>query len=171
MTAPRELVRPDALLNQPPPVTPPVPGELPDDLPPQANPEAEGSTAELRSGKTVALIAHDGKKDEMIRFARDHRDVLSRYELVATGTTGRRIAEATNLPVTRLLSGPLGGDAQIAAQVAEGKIEAVFFFIDPLGKHPHDPDINTLLRICNVHNVPLATNAATAAFIISMKAL
>ena len=70
-----------------------------------------------------------------------------------------------------MLSGPIGGDAQIAAQVAEGKVAAVFFFIDPLGKHPHDPDINTLLRICNVHNVPLATNAATAAYIISAKAL
>ncbi|MDL1899220.1 methylglyoxal synthase [Anaerolineae bacterium CFX9] len=123
------------------------------------------------SAKTVALIAHDGKKDEMITFALAHRDVLSKYQLIATGTTGRLLQEKAGLTVTRLLSGPIGGDAQIAAQVAEGKVEAVFFFIDPLGKHPHDPDINSLLRICNVHDVPLATNPATASFIISDRAL
>lgn len=123
------------------------------------------------SRKTVALIAHDNKKDDMIAFAREHQDVLSRYHLVGTGTTGRLLNEKAGLNVERMLSGPIGGDAQIAAQVAEGKVAAVFFFIDPLGKHPHDPDINTLLRICNVHNVPLATNAATAAYIISAKAL
>ncbi|CAG0973583.1 methylglyoxal synthase [Anaerolineae bacterium] len=123
------------------------------------------------SRKTVALIAHDNKKDDMIEFARAHMDVLSRYHLIGTGTTGRMLNEHTGLEVERMLSGPLGGDAQIAAQVAEGKVAAVFFFIDPLGKHPHDPDINTLLRICNVHDVPLATNAATAAYIISAKAL
>jgi methylglyoxal synthase len=123
------------------------------------------------SRKTVALIAHDNKKDDMIAFARDHRDVLSRYHLIGTGTTGRLLNEKAGLTVERMLSGPIGGDAQIAAQVAEGRIAAVFFFIDPLGKHPHDPDIATLLRICNVHNVPLATNSATAAFIISAKAL
>ncbi len=121
--------------------------------------------------KTVALIAHDNKKDEMIDFAGQYKDVLAKYHLVATGTTGRLVAENTGLDVERMLSGPLGGDAEIAAQVAEGKIAAVFFFIDPLGKHPHDPDINTLLRICNVYNVPLATNMATAAFIISEKRL
>jgi methylglyoxal synthase len=121
--------------------------------------------------KTLALIAHDGKKADMVAFAIDHRDVLARYELVATSTTGSLLRDKCGLHVQLMLSGPKGGDAQIAAKVAEGQIEAVFFFIDPLGKHPHDPDINTLLRICNVHNVPLATNAATAAFIISAKAL
>lgn len=126
---------------------------------------------EPRHAKTVALIAHDNKKDDMIAFALCYRDVLERYALVATGTTGRLIQERTGLPVTRMLSGPLGGDAQIAAMVAVGEIAAVFFFIDPLGKHPHDPDINSLLRICNVHDVPLATNAATASFIISVRAL
>ena len=126
---------------------------------------------ENRAAKTVALIAHDNKKDDMIAFAQRYREVLERYSLVATGTTGKLIAERTGLPVTRMLSGPLGGDAQIAALVAVGEVAAVFFFIDPLGKHPHDPDINSLLRICNVHDVPLATNAATASFIISVRAL
>ena len=123
------------------------------------------------SRKTVALIAHDNKKDDMIAFAREHREVLSHYHLIGTGTTGRLLNEKAGLEVERMLSGPIGGDAQIAARVAEGKIAAVFFFIDPLGKHPHDPDINSLLRICNVHNVPLATNTATAEYIISTKAL
>jgi methylglyoxal synthase len=117
--------------------------------------------------KTVALIAHDNKKDDMIAFALDHRDILERYHIIATGTTGKLINEKVGLNVTRMLSGPIGGDAQIAAQVAEGRVTAVFFFIDPLGKHPHDPDINSLLRICNVHNVPLATNTATAACLLS----
>lgn len=121
--------------------------------------------------KTLALIAHDGKKADMVAFALSHKDVLERYNLVATSTTGQLLQEKCGLTVTRMLSGPLGGDAQIAAQVAEGHIEAVFFFIDPLGKHPHDPDIQGLLRICNAHNVPLATNAATASYIISPRAL
>ncbi len=121
--------------------------------------------------KTLALIAHDGKKADMVAFALSHKDVLDRYLLVATSTTGQLLQEKCGLEVQRMLSGPLGGDAQIAAQVAVGEIEAVFFFIDPLGKHPHDPDIQGLLRICNVHNIPLATNAATASFIISTQAL
>ena len=121
--------------------------------------------------KTLALIAHDGKKAEMVAFALKYRDVLDRYKLVATSTTGRLLTESANLEVERMLSGPIGGDAQIAAKVAEGKIAAVFFFVDPLGKHPHDPDIQSLLRICNAHNIPLATNPATAAFIISTQAL
>jgi methylglyoxal synthase len=121
--------------------------------------------------KTLALIAHDGKKADMVAFAMAHKDVLERYELVGTGTTGRLLREKAGLNVQLMLSGPYGGDAQIAAQVAEGKIEAVFFFVDPLTANPHDPDIQGLLRICNVHNVPLATNAATASYIISTKAL
>ena len=121
--------------------------------------------------KTLALISHDGKKADMVAFALAHKDVLERYNLVATATTGGLIADKAGLPVTKMLSGPHGGDAQIAAQIAEGKIAAVFFFVDPLGKHPHDPDIQGLLRICNVHNVPLATNTATAEFIISQRQL
>lgn len=115
---------------------------------------------------TIALIAHDGKKDDMIRFARAHTSELSRVEIIATGTTGERLARSTGLPVTRMLSGPYGGDAQIAARVAEGGVIAVIFLVDPLYAHPHEPDIQGLLRICNVHNIPVATNEATAELIL-----
>jgi methylglyoxal synthase len=121
--------------------------------------------------KTLALIAHDGKKADMVAFAMRHKTVLEKYKLIATSTTGQLLQEKCGLEVARMLSGPIGGDAQIAAKVAEGGIEAVFFFVDPLGKHPHDPDIQSLLRICNAHDVPLATNPATASFIISPQAL
>jgi methylglyoxal synthase len=121
--------------------------------------------------KTLALIAHDGKKADMVAFAMVYKHVLERYRLIATNTTGEVLHDKCGLKVTRLLSGPIGGDAQIAARVAEGRVAAVFFFVDPLGKHPHDPDIQSLLRICNAHNIPLATNSATAAYIISPKAL
>lgn len=121
--------------------------------------------------KTLALIAHDGKKADMVAFAMRYKTVLEKYELIATKTTGQLLREKCGLDVMQMLSGPLGGDAQIAAKVAEGIIEAVFFFVDPLGKHPHDPDIQGLLRICNAHDVPLATNPATASYIISPQAL
>jgi methylglyoxal synthase len=119
--------------------------------------------------KTLALIAHDGKKAEIVSFGLRYREQLMKFDLVATSTTGRLLEEQCDLPVTRMLSGPLGGDAQIAALVAEGKIAAVFFFVDPLTSQAHDPDIQGLLRICNVHNVPLATNSATARYMISDK--
>jgi methylglyoxal synthase len=120
---------------------------------------------------TLALIAHDGKKADMVAFAISHRERLSTYDLVATGTTGTLLEEKCGLQVRKMLSGPRGGDAQIAGMCAEGKITAVFFFVDPLAAQPHDPDIQGLLRICNVYNIPLATNAATAAYIISTKAV
>ena len=116
---------------------------------------------------TLALISHDGKKADMVAFVKDHHERLSGFDLVATSTTGKLIADKAGLPVRRMLSGPYGGDAQIAAMVAEGRIRAVIFFLDPLGKHPHDPDIQSLLRICNVHNVPLATNVATAELLLN----
>lgn len=119
------------------------------------------------SRRLLALISHDGKKADMVAFVMDYKQRLSEFDLVATSTTGKLIHEKTGLEVTRMLSGPYGGDAQITAMVAEGKISAVFFFVDPLGKHPHDPDIQSLLRICNVHNVPLATNTATAKLLIN----
>jgi methylglyoxal synthase len=114
----------------------------------------------------IALIAHDRQKDEMQAFCVQHRDLLARFELIATGTTGLRITEATGLPVHRYLSGPLGGDAQIAARIAQNEVRAVIFLVDPLYAHPHEPDIQGLLRVCNVHNVPLATNLATADLVL-----
>ncbi len=116
---------------------------------------------------TIALIAHDTKKDDIATFAQQHVSILSRYRLIATGTTGQRIQQTTALQVECMLSGPLGGDAQIAAEVTTGNVIAVIFLIDPLYAQPHEPDIQALLRICNVHNVPLATNLATAEAIIT----
>lgn len=111
----------------------------------------------------LAIIAHDGKKPEMVRFLMNHKDIFSRrsIDLVATGTTGQHAINA-GLEVECVESGPLGGDAQIAAQVTENRIDMVFFFRDPLGKHAHEPDIIMLMRICDVKNIPLATNPATA---------
>lgn len=114
---------------------------------------------------TIAVIAHDGKKPEMVAFLLNHKEALGRVKLYATGTTGGHVEKA-GLPVTKLLSGPNGGDAQIAALSAEGKVDVVIFFRDPLDKHPHEPDIQMLMRICDVHNIPIATNPATAEAII-----
>ena len=119
---------------------------------------------------TIALIAHDTKKDDIVNFARQHTPVLGRYRLIATGTTGQRIQSTTGLSIESFLSGPEGGDAQIAAEVATGKVLAVIFLVDPLYAQPHEPDIQALLRICNVHNVALATNLATADAIITQLA-
>lgn len=114
----------------------------------------------------IALIAHDKKKDEMVDFVKAHMDILSKHNLFATGTTGKIIHEATGLNITRFLSGPLGGDQQIGAKVACGNIDMVIFLRDPLTAQPHEPDITALLRICDVHGVPLATNRGTAEMII-----
>ena len=113
----------------------------------------------------IAIIAHDGKKAEMVAFLLANKKYLNQVDLVATGTTGQHV-ENSGLKVKRLLSGPLGGDAQIAAMVAEGEIDAVIFFRDPLDKHPHEPDVLMLLRLCDVHNVALATNPASAKLLI-----
>lgn len=111
----------------------------------------------------IAIIAHDGRKAEMVSFLMSHLQTLNNHKvhLVATGTTGSYVENA-GLKVTRYKSGPLGGDAQIAARVVDGLTDMVIFFRDPLGKHPHEPDVNMLLRLCDVHNIPLATNRATA---------
>lgn len=110
----------------------------------------------------LAVIAHDGRKADLVAWATFNRDRLADFQIVATSTTGALLREKVGLEVESVLSGPMGGDAQIAAMVAEGRIRAVFFFVDPLSAHPHDPDIRTLLRVCNVHNVALATNVAGA---------
>ena len=114
----------------------------------------------------VALIAHDGKKQELVDFVSADLAWFDNRSLVATGTTGGRI-ESLGLKVERLASGPLGGDAQIAARITDGLLDAVIFFRDPMGKHPHEPDVNMLLRQCDVHNVALATNRATAELLIA----
>ena len=121
----------------------------------------------LNGRRVLALIAHDGKKVDMVAFATYNRSKLADYRLIATATTGRLLREKVGLDVEMCLSGPLGGDVQIAAQVANGSVDAVFFLVDPLDKHPHDPDIQAVQRVCNVHNVPLATNVATADLLIS----
>ncbi len=112
--------------------------------------------------KTIALIAHDNKKPEIVDWAKCNAEKLREYNLCGTGTTAKRITEATGLEVKGFLSGPLGGDQQIGAKVAEGEIDAVVFFCDPLTAQPHDPDVKALLRIAVLYNVPIATNAATA---------
>lgn len=120
----------------------------------------------------IAVIAHDGKKAEMVQFLSDSMEILRQesIELIATGTTGAH-AEKAGLTVERVMSGPMGGDAQIAAQITEGKVHMVFFFRDPLDKHPHEPDILMLMRICDVHNIPLATNPATAEMLLNATTL
>ncbi|MDG1333459.1 MAG: methylglyoxal synthase [Crocinitomicaceae bacterium] len=111
----------------------------------------------------IAIIAHDGKKAEMVQFLNEQKEILHNNDinLISTGTTGQKVEKA-GFTVTKLLSGPLGGDAQIAARVAEGKCDMVIFFRDPLEKHPHEPDIFMLMRMCDVYDVPLATNPSTA---------
>jgi methylglyoxal synthase len=115
---------------------------------------------------TIALIAHDSQKDQIADFAVTHAPVLARYRLIATATTGQRVQDASNLTIEKMLSGPTGGDTQIAAEVCQGHVIAVIFLVDPLYAQPHEPDIEALLRICNVHNVALATNRSTAEAII-----
>jgi len=112
---------------------------------------------------TIAIIAHDGKKADMVAFIKDHVDVLQQKSitLIATGTTGSHL-ERAGLDVERMESGPYGGDAQIASRLVEKQVDMVIFFRDPLGKHPHEVDVNMLMRLCDVHNIPLATNAAAA---------
>ena len=110
----------------------------------------------------IALIAHDKKKDAMIELAVRYKDVLSRHELCATGTTGTLVMGETGLPIKRMKSGPLGGDQQIGSMIAEGKLDMVIFLRDPLTAQPHEPDVSALLRLCDVQNIPLATNVNSA---------
>lgn len=107
---------------------------------------------------TIALIAHDHKKQEMLQFVQTHREILSQHKLIATATTGRIIRENAQLDITSYLSGPLGGDQQIGARIASGEVDLVIFLRDPLTAQPHEPDITALLRVCDVHNIPVATN-------------
>lgn len=112
--------------------------------------------------KRIALIAHDRKKPEMLDLAERHRETLEGRSIVATGTTGRMIHERTGLEIETVLSGPMGGDQQIGAEIARGHVALVIFLRDPLTPHPHEPDISAIMRVCDVHNIPLATNLASA---------
>jgi methylglyoxal synthase len=120
--------------------------------------------------KRIALIAHDGKKDDMVELAFEYAAMLRQCVLVATGTTGKRLSEEVGLTVERKLSGPSGGDLQIGAELAEGKIDCVIFLRDPMTPQPHEPDINALVRACDVHNVPCATNVAAARLLLAQLA-
>ena len=122
----------------------------------------------MKKQKTVALIAHDGKKHDIVNWALQHKDVLQEYKLCGTGTTAKLISEATGLQVKGYLSGPLGGDLQIGAKMAEKAIDMVVFFWDPLSAQPHDPDVKVLLRIAVVYDIPIATNRATANLMLSI---
>ena len=117
--------------------------------------------------KRLALIAHDHRKQEMLDWALDNRHILCEHELFATGTTGRVVSEALDLPITRFLSGPFGGDQQVGAGIAEGRLDCVVFFWDPLHPQPHDVDVKALLRIAVVYDCPIACNRATADFILT----
>ncbi len=125
---------------------------------------------QTRQQMKIALIAHDGRKAEMVAFVKDYFEKLKnkKIEMVATGTTGSHIEKA-GLQVEKLASGPMGGDAQIASKIVEGELSMVIFFRDPLGKHPHEVDVSMLMRLCDVYNIPLATNPAAA--MLMMKAL
>lgn len=116
--------------------------------------------------KRIALIAHDKKKDDMVDLASEFADLLRQCNLLATGTTGKRLAQEVGLNVERKLSGPFGGDLQIGAELAEGKIDCVIFLRDPMTPQPHEPDINALVRACDVHDIPCATNVATARLLL-----
>jgi len=119
--------------------------------------------------KNIALIAHDGKKPELMRWCEDNKEILKQHILCGTGTTAKMVTDRTGLVVKGYNSGPLGGDQQIGAKIVEGRVDFVIFFADPLTAQPHDPDVKALLRIAEVYDIPIANNKATADFMITSR--
>jgi len=142
----------------------PVPTQKP-------HPSIASSTVSMNSKKRVGLVAHDYRKMDLIDWADYNRNILTQHELYGTGTTGKLISEKLDIPVHRFMSGPLGGDQQLGAAIAQGNLDILIFFWDPLQAQPHDVDVKALLRIAIVYNIPLACNRSSADFLISSELL